>query len=85
MICGKEIDVNEEPLLAFRCKECTKKSGVMVECIWCKHMNLFKTPPCNFDFVILENDKCIFHEPPFSTADIVRLARQYPYLFGLVN
>ena len=75
MICGKEIDINDDTLLGFMCKDCSKNAGVMPECLWCEHLNLFKSPPCSLDFVIIENEKCTFYYPSVSSDDLIKKSR----------
>ncbi|MHA1380275.1 MAG: hypothetical protein ACTSRG_18035 [Candidatus Helarchaeota archaeon] len=85
MICGKEIDINDNSIPIFRCKKCAKMSGVMIECVWCNHLNLFRNPPCSLDVIIVEGGKCKFYDPPLSMDDITKFVKQFPYLFYLVN
>ena len=83
--CGKKIEADEEPLLGPRCQKCTEKAGFMVECVWCAHLDIFDTPPCNLDFIIIEDDKCTFYKPPLSSDLVVDVVRKYPSLFFEVN
>ena len=86
--CGNLIDEDDVSLLGSHCGRCTekaKKAGFSIECVLCEHLELTNTPPCSLDIVIIENGKCKNRRKKLFIDDLVRIIKDNPYLFDLVN